>query len=193
MLVLPDGPNIYRILSIDPGTDTLGVSVLDLDLITFEASVTYVTTLKASKRLKYFVEVEESRGSRKAKLHANSIHLTEILLYFKPNTIISESPYLGKFPTAFEALIQCMEMIQGCIDNYDRSLVLETIDPPNVKKAVGAPGRGGGKDIVKRAVLGLTKLKNSSGNDLRNCDEHSIDAIAVGCYKLNTIDTRILF
>ena len=54
------------------------------------------------------------------------------------------------------------------------------VDPPSVKKAVGAPARGD-KDAVKRAIKLIKELEMVNFD---NFDEHSIDATAVGYYEL---------
>ncbi len=193
MLTLPDGPSTYRIMSIDPGTNTLGVAVLDLCLINYTVDLVFVNTIQGMKNARSLVEFEESFGSRQAKLHTHHRILTDLILKTKPNAIVSEAPYMGRFAQAFEALVQCLIMIQSAIGEYDPWLVLETIDPMSVKKAVGVSKKGSNKDLVRDAVLGLRNLTNSSDKPLPFCDEHSIDAIAVGFWKLQQIDKSIVF
>lgn len=184
MLYIPEGPGIYRILGIDPGTNTLGIAIIDLDLATKEASLIMATTLQGAKDSKNFPNISDVHGDRKAKLFAHQNNIRYILERYRPNSIISESPYMGKFTNAFEALVECLTAIRDEIYIYDHSIGLETVDPPTAKKAVGAPGRGGDKGVVRNAVLKLQGLKNKTGSSLDMLDEHAIDAIAVACYKL---------
>lgn len=188
MLILPDGNRHYRVLAIDPGTDTLGVAVLDLDLSTFEVSIVHTVTLKASKQLKFYPEMAETYGDRFTKIYSHSVQLKNLLFIYQPQAVISEAPYL-RFVTSFEALIECLMMIKQTVCEYNPTITVETIDPPRAKMAVGAPGKGGDKEDVKQAVLRLTCLKNPTGIDLNAIDEHSVDAIAVGCYKLRNFIT----
>lgn len=192
MLTLPEGPPIYRIMSLDPGTDTLGVAIIDLDLRDYSATIVFANTIKGNKRARLYPEMEEDFGSRAARLHSLSVVLRELVFKMRPNCVISESPYMGKFAQAFEALVQCLGMIQGVIYEYDPTMVLETIDPPSAKKATGASGRGGDKMAVSNAIRNLVKLRNATGFPIEALDEHTTDAIAVGCYKLRTIDDSIL-
>lgn len=193
MLVKPDYPyNGYRILSIDPGTDTLGVSVIEVDLVTRIPAVIEVLTFKSGKNVRLYPELEDNFGTRYTKLEIHRQCLVKLIYSYRPDIVICESPYLGRFPNAFEALIQCLGMIQSAVSEYDPWLVLETIDPSTVKKIVGVKGKGSLKDVVKECVLNLRGLENRSGKDLTLCDEHSIDAIAVGCYKLHTLGIEFM-
>jgi len=192
MLTLPQGDTNYKILSIDPGTDTLGVSVIYLDLVDYRPHLIFATTLHAAKEARCIPEMEEIHGLRRTKLFTHQKQLQSIMRKFTPNCVICESPYMGRFPQAYQALVECMSMIYYTLTEYDPTIPLETVDPPTAKKAVGASGRGGDKDAVKRALLGNTKLVNSTDIPLEHYDEHTIDSIAVGCYKLKSIDEQII-
>ncbi|MBE0438314.1 MAG: hypothetical protein IBX57_00910 [Gammaproteobacteria bacterium] len=192
MLVLPQTTDIYRILSIDPGTATTGVAILDLNLVTNTVDLIFVDTIKAGRGYRKFDHVEDVHGGREAKLQHHFWYISDILFRMQPNCVISESPYMGRFAQAFEALVECLYVVKTAIMSYDPSMPLETIDPPNVKKAVGASGRGGDKDAVRKALYNLKGLTNRTGISLDSLDEHSIDAIAVGCYKLRTISDDII-
>lgn len=194
MLTLPNGSQCYRIMGIDPGTDTLGITIIDMDIITHEVKIIFSQTLSGLKGSRKYPEFEESFGGRATKLHANKILLSEIVLGYQPNCIISESPYMGRFAQAFEALVQCLEMIRSVVYEYDPYMVLETIDPSNVKKAVGASGRtkkGGDKDLVRTALLNLHQLQNHFNVPIECFDEHAVDATAVACYKINQLNPYI--
>lgn len=190
MLVMPDLPPIYRILAIDPGTDTMGVVLLDVDLQYLTVKLTYAETFRGDKMSRRYGDYAETYGDRAAKLYAHEQRLLSFVQAARPHCIISESPYMGRFPTAFQALVECLTMLQRVTYQYDPSLPLETVDPPTAKKAVGAPGkmkRGEDKKApVRMGVLGLN-LHNATGKDLSLLDEHSIDAIAVGYSKVLTV------
>ena len=194
MLTIPNINLPYRIMGIDPGTDTLGVAIIDLDLDTYIPTVIFSQTLFGLKGSRNHLEYAETFGERQAKFYSNQKDLINIINQFRPTVVISESPYMGRFAQAFEALVQCLMMIQSAINTFDPSMSLETIDPSNVKKAVGASGKtkaGGEKNKTKEALLKLPNLINALPFSFDSLDEHSIDAIAVGCYKLKTIYPNI--
>lgn len=195
MLQLPDVPPIYRIMSIDPGTDTLGVAIIDINLLTRAVSLIHVTTLFGGKRAKQFPDIMEIFGERHSRLYSLKDEIYDILITTNPNCIISESSYMGKFAAAFEAGVESLWAIRDAVGAYDPGMCLETIDPSSVKKSVGLLGKsekGGNKDGVRTCVLSLSKLINLSGKNLADLDSHSIDAIAVGCYKIKSISSDLI-
>lgn len=185
MLVYPnyETPG-YRILSIDPGTDTLGVSVIEVDSITGIPRIIDALTFKAGNKVRLYSEIEDDFGTRFTKLTIHRNALIKLLYSIRPDVVICESPYMGRFPNAFAALIECLTMIQSAVSVYDPWMAIETIDPSTVKKVVGVKKKGSNKDLVKDGVMGLRNVTCCPSVTLSTCDEHTIDAIAVGCYKL---------
>lgn len=195
MLELPKGDGRFSIMGIDPGTDTLGVSLVEIDIKAETVHLVHAETFHGRKGVSLYKDYSNEFGDRRAKFRYNKEKLVSFLNWAQPNIIISESPYMGRFANAFEALVQCLEMLRATVHNYDPSLQLQTIDPSSVKKAVGAPGKtkkGGQKDLVKQGVMGLTKLINETKWPLDCYDEHTIDAIAVACYQVNQLYKDIL-
>ena len=199
MLQLPEAPPIYRIISIDPGSDTLGVALLELDLSTYKVTLRNAVTLKAARSLKHLPFTVETFGERYTRLQSHARDVYQILLQTQPQCVISEAPYMGRFPQAFETLVECLYMLREVVVKYDPAMCLETIDSPSAKKAVGAPGKkpkGMGKEeykeSVRKGILKLKRLQVAPGVDLLALDEHAIDAIAVGCYKLRCIANDII-
>ena len=187
MLVLPQINEPYRIVSIDPGTNTLGVALLEVDLVYFNITLLNAFTLNSGTNIHAFPTVLESHGERYTKLFSHSQNLLIIFNQYHPHSVICESPFLGRFPQAFEALVECKIMIRNALLSHDPSMPLETVDPPTAKLAVGAPGRGGDKEVVKKAILNLDNLVLPNVNFIESLDEHSIDAIAVGYYKAKQV------
>lgn len=174
-------PQHYIILCIDPGTDTLGVGVLGLDLSDMSLHVHEAWTVHASSRVDP-LSIDCFHGNRQARLKALGQTLGAVLERVRPHAVISEAPFLGRFPQSFEALVQCVNMIRQTVYNYDPALFLQTIDPPSAKKAVGAVVSGPDKkESVRQAILRLP-LYCYPGVNLEYLDEHTIDALAVGIY-----------
>lgn len=183
MLFLPDHDPTYRILSIDPGTDTLGYAILDLNLDTGQVLVPAVETVSGSRLARRYQQTIATYGEKTARLQAHEENLFSLLCWYRPHAVIAESPFLGRFPQAFAALVECLSMIQRAVARYDRTLPLETVDPPTAKKAVGVVGKGTSKDDVRQGVLGMERIVFASGIEAALIDEHGTDAIAVGYYK----------
>jgi len=184
MLLIPEHSRYYRVGSIDPGTDTLGTAVQDLDLFTGEVILRDANTLRGERNSRQYPDVIDTHGPRWAKLHSHEIELINWLRFWCPHGVICESPFLGRFPQAFEALVECKVFIRRALLNYDINMPLDTVDPPSAKIAVGVPGKSKNKVEVQQGILRLPNYRNESGKRIEDLDEHSTDAIAVGYYKI---------
>lgn len=175
----------YRIVSIDPGTDTLGVSLLELDLRTHVISLHSSMTHRGHLLAKQYPILADKHTERFARLMAHRYNLLSIFQQYQPHSIACEAPYMGRFPQAYAALVECCMIVrQACVE-YDPSIKPFFYDPPSVKNCVGVGGKNGDKDQMKNAVRNLPNLQNPNGIILEDLDEHSIDSIAVGICRVN--------
>lgn len=170
--------SVYRIIAVDPGTNSLGVAVLDIDIQTHVVTVRHATTIDILKQSQNYPQLIAVHGERVSKLHSVEVSLYKLFKAWKPDEIVSEAPYMGRFPQAYAALIECIGSIRRAVMEYNRALPLPSIDPATVKKTVGVSGKSGDKDAMRGAIQRQSDLVfNVLVDDL---DEHSIDAIAVG-------------
>ena len=179
MLYLPPTDYRYRFIALDPGTETLGVAVFEIDMVNRQAHVISAYTLHASRSHHHHESDALLYGDRYARLEAHCIALQRIFTQYQPAAIVSEAPFMGRFPQAYAALVECVSMIQRAIREYSYTMVLEMVDPMTAKQAVGVSKRGSNKLLVRDGVLALPDLV-FNGFDPRTLDEHAIDAIAVG-------------
>lgn len=171
-----------RIMGIDPGTDTLGVSVLDVHLHCNTITLSFSNTFKGTQLARDYRYVSQLHGDKIARLKAHEDNLTRFMMQWCPHEIISEAPYMGRFPAAYAALVECMTAIRNAVMRYDWYLKLFTADPPTVKNSVGVGGKSGDKTLMKEAIQRLfdeSVILNPNGIDIDALDEHSIDSIAV--------------
>lgn len=176
-----DEDRVYRILGIDPGVNTLGVSILDYtggDALNVVAAF----TIKTEELLSVNPQTGEVLGVRGAKLLLIEHKLLDIMLHFQPEMVASEAPFLGRFPQAYAALVECMVSIRKAYYAYKPHLKLTAIDPPTVKMAVSVYARSNNKDDMTKAVREYPGLILND-IDYDSLDEHSIDAIAVAICK----------
>lgn len=179
----PEASHPFRVVGIDPGTENLGFSVLDLSLQDGSRTVTYTETLHSQKLLSMYRVEEDVHGTRTARLMALEDRLFLLFEQWQPHAICSEAPYMGRFPQAFAALTECVSYVRRAVCRYDRYIPLDVVDPPTAKKAVGVlVKRGVTKDDVTVAIARLP-LVYASGIDLSTLDEHQVDALAVAYYQ----------
>lgn len=172
--------DVIRILGIDPGTDTLGVAILDIDIESYEPTVVYGHTFKASKMIDLTSTVVDRLGARAVRLRTHRTSLMEVFDATEPTLIAAETPFL-KFGrvSAFEALVECYAMMREVVWQYSPSCYLHRVDPVSAKNYVGVSHKGTDKNDVRRGVLAHFAGKVAKGVPIETFDEHTIDAIAV--------------
>lgn len=192
-------PESYRACGIDPGTDTLGYAIVSMDIDTLKITLERVDTYHAAKATRKLPDLSDLLGPRSVRLNWHQRNLTEQFRADVPHSITVESPFLGRFATAFEALIECRTSIRRAVLDFHDGMTMELIDPISVKKAMGAlppplpkvkgrrkrrvKNKAKTKDLI-RAALNRIKDVDWNGIDLKDLDEHSIDAVAVALYRV---------
>lgn len=173
----------FRIIGIDPGSRCFGISVIDYDFEKKKFILRHAETFHADRVLTE-TSMELVLGDRGARHSKCRQFLIERLNYFTPQLVSCESAYMKlKFVSAFQSLVEGIVMAREAVWAYKNTLPLFLVDPPTAKKAVGAPGRGGDKESVRKAIKLLIKEKKLLVEDdvvIDDLDEHSIDSIAIG-------------
>lgn len=192
----------FRIVAIDPGTNTLGFSVIEVDLDNLEIYIIDAKTFTAAKVVRRLRDTSSVYSKRRQFLNWHEDNLVHELSEYKPHAVIVEAPFIGKFATAFEALLECREMIKEAVLEYDTAIETRFIDPMSVKEVVGATEltkkrrkelskklkrsklrkavKEGLKDDMQQALCQLKDVNWLIDSD--TLDEHAIDATAVGVY-----------
>lgn len=185
-----------RIVSIDPGSTTLGVAIIDYHPFTMEIVKSFSFTLNVG-RMPLNTDTIEKHSDRYARIFMLMDLLVEIFIRYSPNHIVSESPFLKKrFPLAFAVLTEVVLCIRMAVKRYDAAMRLDMVEPSKAKAAVGAVITKGKeqKEPVRLALLAKLKElcfdRELSDTDFELLDEHSIDAIAVGYCKLEQLRTQ---
>lgn len=173
-------PTSYRIVGIDPGTDTLGIACLVVDLQARTIALEEAMTIEGHRNAKLDQSSLEVHGSRYTRLRAHYAVLRRTFERLGPHTVITESPFFKRrMANAFAALTECVAYIRFALYDYDARIALLTVDPPTAKKAVGVKGNSKIKEEVRDAIAASKILLNPLNIDIMALDEHSTDAIAV--------------
>jgi Holliday junction resolvasome RuvABC endonuclease subunit len=170
-----------RIVSIDPGTRFIGFACLEICESMSEARVLDAYTLRLEKLAKRVSpDVVEHYGERVAHLLHVKEAVTKYCYAWSPLVVCSEDPYMHLFPQTFSALTECVLAIQNGAMQYDNTITFRRIKPSVAKNAVGVHGMSGDKEAVREGIRHRAQL-NIDDVDLDSLDEHSCDAIAIGC------------
>lgn len=178
-----DSPTTALIIGIDPGTTRLGVGLIFVDLQTLKISHSIAMTISADKLVSSTNFVAKVYGDRYARIAAIKEALIDLFRFYQPSLVSCESPFINmRRPQAFGALTEVVFAIKEAVEEYNEYRGLDLVDPPTVKKAVGAAGNAG-KDDMKKQLIKLDVLNYNGQVPLDQLDEHSIDALAVAYHR----------
>lgn len=174
----------FRLLSIDPGTNTLGIAIIDIDIVKKTKTLVYAYTFEAGRYLDAYQDHPqwENVEEKYWRLHRHEENLYGLLLHYRPHMVVHESAFMGKFPKAYQGLTECLCAIRQAISRYSLTLPILPITPMEVKWAIG----GVKKEEVLKSVSELKDLQNLNLY-LPYLDEHAVDSIAIGYTKANQL------
>lgn len=178
----------FRVIGVDPGSQSFGLSVIDFDLVKMEIHIVHSETFHATPLLDTSSTLINlgTRGARHALCRQ---FVTDRCRFWRPQLVCCESAYMRlRFVTAFQSLVEGIVNVRQAVAEYDDTLEVLLVDPPTAKKAVGAPGKGGDKLAILVALRKLQKEKELffSGVDLEALDEHARDSCAIGVWGMRT-------
>ena len=190
MLKLPDVSDAYRILAIDPGTDTLGICVIEIDLITFKPKLLEAATYRGSRALIHDVSFSEQLpgSDRLARNLYHMKNIESILKHYGIHYVAYETAFMGKFATAYEGLIECLTLIRMAVRSYDPFIPFIGVPTKNAKKSIEAKMPRKKPEVMEAIEKLIHSEKLICSDEVKlPFDEHTSDAIAVGWHAYITI------
>ncbi len=191
MISLPADSSVRtcNIIGIDPGSETLGLCIMEVDIQTLQIVKTSAQTFVGSKMFEQNNWLSTIHSARTARIQAHKQNLINHFRLLNPFNIACESPFYNpRRPNAYGVLVETLTMIRHAVMEYDPWLQLYLIDPPTVKKSIGAPGNAD-KAIMLNTLKTVTEL--NLDRPVEFLDEHSIDAVAVAYCRLKQIRESI--
>lgn len=178
------------ILSIDPGINNCGLSVLDLDT-QFEVKEN-VLVKNARKFTDEEKVVETKFGNRTVKVMAIINKIKDILTrYPEIDALIIEAPFYNALtPMAYGSLLEVIFSIKYLIV-IPNQLGMKLVEPLLVKKLFS------GQHMAKKEVMKQFLIKKVADGDIKftgdveSLSEHEIDSIAIGfVHYLSVLEER---
>lgn len=167
------------ILSIDPGVNSCGLSIIELNRDD-SIKLLKVETLYPEKLIHLYKDIDFIHGPRFTKVSIITKYIFNLLLDYEVDKVVSEMGYYNpKRPGAFAALIEIISAIRYTVFSYSNSTTFDVIDPSSIKNAVSVGGGSSDKNDMKTAILNYKNIEYNN-IEISNLDEHSIDSIAVG-------------
>lgn len=173
---------ICRIVGIDPGSTTLGFSIIEYDARTYEIIRTYAHTFNAGKMILNDLDIL-NHSERYARIYELMDVIYDEFVILHPTFVICESPFMAmRRPQAYGALVEVVFAIRSALRKYDPTMQLDLIDPPRAKNAVGAAGNAKKEQVqaaLRKILPALHYDARLSGKSFDDLDEHSVDGIAI--------------
>lgn len=180
-----------RILSIDPGSNCCGFTILELDLEHRTEKVLESMTVKGTYAIKKLKDIADYEGARPMRNLGYSKFLAKFLDRWQPDVVICESAFMGSFAATYRALVEQVTFYRAICFNYRRTMPFRMIEPTAVKKFMKVKGNSKDKELMREAVRALPSLSYSSDVILDELDEHSVDSICIGLYLASDIWARL--
>lgn len=171
----------FTMISIDPGSVTMGVCVSRVCPTTKKMKVIHATTFNFALELvrRNFVSVSHFDPAFARMMIIRDI-LFNLFSFYQPNAIVAESSYLRHHATAYKLLTMTMLSIQQSAYLFNPFIMFRQTEPSSVKASIGVDGRSGDKHLIPLALVKLVSTLDLSLIFLDELDEHAHDAIAVG-------------
>lgn len=186
MLIKPECSKPITVLAFDPGSSHLGISILDNKLDGSPIVVRHAYTEHLKDTLAGYCAHGDVHGSRVVRLMILKDIVLNLLWTIRPDAVIIESNYLGRFANSFSALVECVAAARAALWEYNRFMPLYMVDPTTVKINAGMKRvKGTDKEAVRWALHARTDME--WWVDLMELDEHAVDACAIGLYYMTDL------
>lgn len=191
MIPLPSRSDPYRIVGIDNGTINMGLCVMDLDLATYKPCLIDAHTVNAQALSEDHGVIEQTHTALYARLRALEDYLIRYYNRFKPDAVVSESPFSHLNIRTYGDLTKALYVARRAIYEYDETVRFYKIAPQEGKKAVGAKDYKD-KNSTRCAILKLIEQGEITNHtvDIEALGHDAVDAISVGyahCHRVATI------
>lgn len=168
-----------RLITLDPGTVTLGFGVIDIDMVTLKPKVVEAFTLDGSVMTRAWVDTAAGDEAARQRIMGLNARLQELFLHYRPDVVSCEDNFLARSPHAFKMLAEAVAAVRYALMATLPHSHLYLIPPTEAKKTVNACFKGTGKDDVRQGLKSYSDL-DWGDISIDMLDEHAVDAIVVG-------------
>jgi Holliday junction resolvasome RuvABC endonuclease subunit len=167
----------FRVLAIDPATGKSGWTILDIySLLPLRIVIVKHGQLDGDKLLKEKKEMLPIYGRQFCILDALFDAYVEIMTFYKPDVVVSESAFGYKHMNALISLTLAIDTLSRAARKVLGKSV--TLVPPTITKKAFTGNGGADKDLMRLAYQSNTFLEGVVADD--QITEHEIDAIGHG-------------
>lgn len=179
----------FTVCGTDPGTHTLGLGVLHVDMYSLQIRSYEAYTLIATKLMDDDDLLVASHGHTYARTTAHKDALVQHFRQLQPFSIACEDAYFNRrTPGAYAPLLKSINSIREAVLQYDPFMSFFLYEPSMIKSAVGAKNWSKKAGTNKTAVLDAIKDNpefDVPGRHLLDVySEHAIDGLAIAYTRL---------
>lgn len=175
----------FIVLSIDPGTNKCGFSILSLNLTTGKRKVVASTTFYATDYLRGNKELVDMHGEKDIRNRGYIETFRKWCEAWRPEIIVIEDAFLSRFPAAFAALREQTQLFRIAAYDRDPYQSILMLEPSRVKRHMGV--KGGDKNLMLKALHRRKDVSYSDDIDIDILDEHAIDSICIGLVAIDRV------
>lgn len=173
--------SLLRLVSVDPGSN-LGLACMEVDTERRVITPLDCLTVDLNKlMIHHQADNAESFDYRLVRLGQCRRVVTKYMAW-SPEIVVHETAYvpqkgMGSI-SSYASLIENILTIRNAVYDFDRSILLRSIDPSTIKYAVVGK-KSPDKNEIKHALVTKDNL-DLSKVDTTKLDQHAFDAIAIG-------------
>lgn len=173
-----------KLISIDPGVNFCGISVIDTSKDTFKVLETLLVNNNRKLPPEYR-NLETTLDSRTAKIVRICDIVRKYLEKYGAEKVVIESPFYNALtPPAFSSLLEVINTVKY-LAVYPKRVSVTMVDPKTVKMMFTTKGNAN-KELMRETLADkISKKEVLMDIDLEGISEHEVDAIAIAyTYKL---------
>jgi len=171
--------DVYRVISIDPGTSLLGFTLWEINLTNLKLTMVDCWTEDVRR-------FEKSIPREVGKLEKRLLGLRRVLEHvftrFAPHAVCAESNFLMKKKvTAYRGLQLCLATVRQALENSGLDIELDIVNVIKAKEYMNAASNA--KEDVHKKVIAIKDVIYPATFDEDTLGPDALDSIAIGyCY-----------
>lgn len=191
------GPTSFFILGIDPGSTTMGVAALEINIADKALLRADSFTIDANKPCggrEVQSWKEEFYPPRTQRMDEIKIRLTHAMNHYQPLQIACETPFFNSLhPSAYGVLVEVVKVVEETVRAWsawrplyrvEATAAKRSVNPTNKEEALRLKQIKNSKDRIRETVRIFSEL---SFLNLDTMSEHEVDAVVVAYCQLQRL------
>ena len=169
---------VTTFISMDPGVNYVGISVIEASKIFDVKEIALVNNNRAFKA--HEKELEKIHGSRTIKILNTISKVEELVEKYNIKKLVIEAPFYSHLtPAAYGSLLEVIYAIKYKIAQPNE-LEMHLVPPTVIKKLFSGKGNASKAFMKDFLITRLSKNDINMSYDVKDLSEHEIDSVAVG-------------